>query len=405
MEREPCATKRGKAARRARSLGEGGYGGDDFSCSAVRGWGISRKVVDRDAKAGHGRSRPSRWAARALAWARGITKALAVAYPVALTAVTAALSWIGEGWWVTAAALYAPRLAFAAPWPVLLLLLFSLGLRRYLWTQLAAALILLFPLMGFVLPSPSGPGEQPPRIRLLSFNVNSGYSGHQRVVDRIFEFSPDIVVLQEAPFPEPFVELLLGRYPHVRSSTQFVIASRFPILAAAEPARLPFFGGERSARFVHYRIQTPLGNVALFNVHPISPRGVLNINSGRGALHMLRTGQFLQGDPEGDVIYNAGLRALQIQTVADLAKRAQEPVIIAGDTNLPGLSRTLRKLSDFQDGFEEASWGLGYTYPAKRRWLRLDRILASEALQFTSFSTGCEGVSDHLCVVADLQRR
>jgi endonuclease/exonuclease/phosphatase family metal-dependent hydrolase len=37
--------------------------------------------------------------------------------------------------------------------------------------------------------------------------------------------------------------------------------------------------------------------------------------------------------------------------------------------------------------------------------MRIDRILTSHDLVFTRFAVGCEGASDHLCVVADVARR
>jgi endonuclease/exonuclease/phosphatase family metal-dependent hydrolase len=82
-------------------------------------------------------------------------------------------------------------------------------------------------------------------------------------------------------------------------------------------------------------------------------------------------------------------------------------VVIGGDTNLPGLSVVLGEyLSGFRDGFSQAGWGFGYTYPTDkwRPWMRIDRILASNALRFTGFEVGQSKVSDHRCVVADLQR-
>jgi endonuclease/exonuclease/phosphatase (EEP) superfamily protein YafD len=82
-------------------------------------------------------------------------------------------------------------------------------------------------------------------------------------------------------------------------------------------------------------------------------------------------------------------------------------VVIAGDTNLPGLSHVLhRYLSRYQDGFAKAGWGFGYTFPTRPRgpWMRIDRIVASDELRFVRFRVGRSLASDHECVVADLQR-
>ena len=93
-----------------------------------------------------------------------------------------------------------------------------------------------------------------------------------------------------------------------------------------------------------------------------------------------------------------------ITCLPDAAARESLPVSIAGDTNLPGLSAVFRRtLSRYSDAFRVAGWGLGYTFPQKFPFLRLDRILTNHKLRAVSFGVGCEGASDHLCVVAEIQ--
>jgi endonuclease/exonuclease/phosphatase family metal-dependent hydrolase len=337
-------------------------------------------------------------------WLRRALALSAFAYLATLLLLWFGFYWLGESWWVTAAGLYAPRVFFAAPLPVLSLLLWVCGLRRLLWTQLASAFVLIVPLMGLVVSLPSAARAGAPSLRVLSFNVNSGYAGPQAIADAIFAQAPDVVMLQESPWAGDLADALHVRYPVVQRSTQFIIASRYPISEATDPERLPFYGRARSPRFMRYVIDTPLGKIAVYNVHPISPRGVLHIRQFRAALHQLRTGELFAGDPEADMKSNAGLRTLQIATVAGDAARERLPVLLAGDTNLPGLSAVYRKhLASYKDGFREAGFGFGYTFPWGRAFLRLDRILGSDTLRFTSFRVGCEGLSDHLCVVADIQ--
>jgi endonuclease/exonuclease/phosphatase family metal-dependent hydrolase len=89
-------------------------------------------------------------------------------------------------------------------------------------------------------------------------------------------------------------------------------------------------------------------------------------------------------------------------------QRSPYPVIIAGDTNLPGSSWALAHwFGEFQDGFDEAGSGFGYTYPlGKRRpWLRLDRVLAGPQFRFVDFGVIESKASDHLAVLAELELR
>jgi vancomycin resistance protein VanJ len=317
------------------------------------------------------------------------------------------LRWVGEDWWVTTIGLYLPQALYLAPLVPLALLLLVVGPRRMLWAVLISTLIVVFPLMGLSLPWPRTATGNAPRMRILSLNVNTGRSGPSQIVDEILTWSADVVVLQEAGFVlDPFVALLKSHYPDVRASDQFVIASRLPIRSAHEPARVPYYGRLRSPRFVHYILGGPLGPLALYNVHPISSRESLAAVRGAGLRRELASGRLFAGENRHVVETNTGLRKLQVQAFARLTTREAHPVVIAGDTNLPTSSALLsRHLSSYQDGFSEIGAGFGYTFPSERPFLRLDRVFASESLRFIDFNVGCRGVSDHLCVVADLARR
>jgi len=79
--------------------------------------------------------------------------------------------------------------------------------------------------------------------------------------------------------------------------------------------------------------------------------------------------------------------------------------VIGGDSNLSHLSPLLGdELPGFRDAFQEAGWGFGYTYPRGFRWMRIDRILVSGPLHAVRFQRGDSTASDHVCVVAELQR-
>lgn len=351
-----------------------------------------------------GNGRPARRAVTR--WLNRLLVICAYAYPALLAAVCAAFVWVGEDWWVTAALLYAPRVAFGLPLLVLVPGLLLTRRRRLLWTQLIALTLTLFPLMGLVLPWSAAQTERA-SFRLLTFNISNAPSGDQRVLSAIDTMGADLVLLQEVPgWANPIVAGLRARFPHVEASTQFVIASRFPIVESSSPGRISHSDRKRSPRFMRHLVQSPLGEIAVYNVHPISPRGALGVHSSRDLFHRLRTGKILRGDPETDMSQNATLRAQQIEAVASMASHEKHPVLIAGDTNLPGLSATLhRYLSGYRDAFRRASWGFGYTFPQRHAFLRLDRILAGPELDFSEFDIGCQGASDHFCAAARVIRR
>jgi vancomycin resistance protein VanJ len=340
-------------------------------------------------------------------WLRRGVIAAALLYPAVLLGAAAALSFVGELWWVTTVALYLPRIVLAAPLPFVVLGLLLCGHGRWLWTQGVSALALLFPLMGLVVPVPHVIDSKAPKIRVLSYNVNSGFGGGDQLAIEIDRYSPDVVFMQEAGESEHLIRPLRSRYANVEVSGQFVVATHYAIVSSTDPERLPFEGRQRSPRFLEHVMDTPLGRVRFYNVHPVSPREDFYALRGRGLKREILSGRIFSGASGPRIQANAGLRALQVQTIAEAIRRDPGPAVIAGDTNLPGLSLIFRRnLSSFKDGFLEAGSGFGYTYPKDRSpWMRIDRIMATDDLRFVRFQVGTSAASDHLCVVGDLQRR
>jgi vancomycin resistance protein VanJ len=338
-----------------------------------------------------------------------IVGTIAALYPISLLGAAGVLRYVGERWWVTGVGLYLPRLLFAAPLPIIAVALgASPPLRRLFWTQVVAFFLLVFPLMGFVLPWPHSPVREAPTMRLLSYNIDAAIGGIDNIVDEINHYSPDVVVLQElGRAGESMSAALQTLYPTVHVSGQFLLATRYPVSSTNDPDQIDYDGRLRSPRFVRQVLVTPLGEIALYDVHPLSPREIFYALRGRGLRRELLSRHFYSSASAAIYQVNNGLRTLQVQDFAGAAQRETDPVVIAGDTNLPGLSYVLhRYLSEYQDGFVKAGWGFGYTFPTNRHpWMRLDRILASEELRFVRFEVGRSVSSDHRCVIADLQRR
>jgi endonuclease/exonuclease/phosphatase (EEP) superfamily protein YafD len=337
---------------------------------------------------------------------RAAVTGLAVLYPAALAGLTAALRFVGERWWVTSVALYLPRAVFLAPLPILAIALPLLRAGRVPYIALGASLPVGLVLMGFVPPWPSRPAAVP-SLRILSFNVNAEQAGVDEVLAEIDGYAPEILLMQEVVPYDHLEDKLRARFPYVKLAGQFAIASKFPLDGFVEPQPLTYLGHPRSPRWTRQVVATPLGPIAFYNVHPISPREGFNALRGDGLRQEILSGKGFPENSNEVVQKNGGLRAAQVASFAEAAGGEAVPVVIAGDTNLPGLSPVLAHLSTYQDGFAEAGWGFGYTFPTGHRgpWMRIDRILASEPLRFVTFQVGRSHVSDHDCVVANLQRR
>jgi endonuclease/exonuclease/phosphatase family metal-dependent hydrolase len=323
---------------------------------------------------------------------RFLLVASAIAYPLAIAGVIAALAFVGEEWWATTVALYLPRVAFAAPLPFLALALLVWGPRWLLVGQAAAAALILFPLMGLELGG-AQPEARGPTLTLLSYNVDHGQVDRPEVRKEIVASGADVVLLQgtDSRIIEPLQAFFADH--ETRRVGEFFVASRFAIKDVHEP---PGLHSGNHAGFIRVTLETPLGLVDVYNVHPASPR---------------RGFEAIRGEPStgsARVEKNAAVRARQVAALAAHARAAAHPVIIAGDTNLPGLSPLLREhLGRFQDGFTEVGRGFGYTFPAHRwlPWMRIDRVLAGPELRFVRFAVGERRGSDHLCVIAELTTR
>jgi endonuclease/exonuclease/phosphatase (EEP) superfamily protein YafD len=351
--------------------------------------------------------------ARARAFVQRLAVPLALAYTVSLALAALALRFVGEAWWVTTAALYLPRIGFALPLPFVALALAlarAPSRRRRLWLLAAPVALLLFPLMGLRI----GPGlllksarAARPGLRVLSYNIQS--ADHARAVAKtVVGAHADLVLLQEWDYRElPHLGSLPGYHTHVDG--QFGVLSRFPITEVVVPPPVPLDGvGVRAAEFIRYRIETDLGPVTVFNVHPISPRDSLVKLGGPTVLAQLRHGRLGPGPDQGIAALktNALMRWRQAEAISGAARAVAGPVIIAGDTNLPSLSRIFAQtLAGYRDGFVEAGRGFGYTYPTDHPWMRIDRILASPPLAFQRFEVLPDPGSDHLAVAAELTIR
>lgn len=336
---------------------------------------------------------------------RLLTIVCAIGYPLALATIVLALRFVGERWWVTLAAMYLPRLGFALPLPVIVVFLrYVRAPLRFLALQVVSILLLLFPLMGLnpglgrLQARPSGPV-----IRLMTFNVSFGRAGVANVISQARGAGADIVLLQDASFRLQD-ELKKGFQGwQLRVDGEFIIATRFGIGNVFVPPDLVYPQGRGGAHYVHYALDTPLGSVDVFNVHPTSPRPGLEEVRGNGLRQEIMSGRLLLGKASGPVEWNAYRRRRQVAGIAERANASPHAVIIAGDTNLPGLSWILGEhLGNYRDAFSQAGAGFGFTFPSNRPWMRIDRILTNGRLRAVDFGVGAATRSDHRSVFAVL---
>ncbi len=329
---------------------------------------------------------------------RTAVRIIVIGYLVAMIAVVVGLRLIGERWWLTTVGLYLPRGHFTLLVVPLTVAVALVGPLRLLWLQ-SLSILLALVLLGFRvnLPVSATPGGL--HLRVVTCNINTGSFGMPGVLQFLRAANADVVLLQEVDSRD-YEQLRAGMPGYsIHESGQFWMASRFPIQEVEEPPRVTQMGFTRSLRFVRYLLTTPAGPIAVYNVHPISPRDGLTKAWDGGLLRLFRS------PARATVVENTKLRMTQLEALARDARRSSAWVVMAGDTNLPGLSWAFAHwLGDFRDGFAEAGNGFGYTFPAPDNpWMRIDRIVADPRLRFLKFRTLEEPISDHRAVLADLE--
>lgn len=276
--------------------------------------------------------------------------------------------------------LYAPRLPVLALTVLagVLALLMGRYARVLAPLQLLVCLVVLFPVMGFRAGRPRASALP---IRLVTYNVYYGKLDRASLVDEIAAMRADIILLQAA-----YVSMdahLKERLPErsIHEAGEFLLLTRFPIAEAEIPPRLP---DGTLAQFVRYVLETDAGPLRVFNIHPFSPRSAL----------------FDARAPDE----STRRREEQVDAVVRAARAESTPFVIAGDTNLPVLSSIARRsFRDMHDAFDDVGFGFGYTFPARRPWMRIDRALASRHVRFVDARVGGLGASDHRPLFVDFE--
>jgi endonuclease/exonuclease/phosphatase (EEP) superfamily protein YafD len=321
--------------------------------------------------------------------------------PLIPVAVVAGFRLVGETSWPVALLLYIPRLVFVAPLLLSTVAAARLRSRALLAFQVVGLAVALFALMGLRLAPLRDVKEmgytRGTVLRVVTLNSFYGRAGKDKIIPVLQAARPDVVLLQATA---PRVEALLAEaFPDMerRATVDFLVASRFPIsevreaeyLPSGEAGKAPFAG-----EFVRYTLATPLGPLDVYNVHPFSPRA--------GLFGIVKEGSSEVEEFEE----NLDKRWAQVRALATAVHASKNPVIIAGDFNLPGGSRIFEQyLGELQDGFEQVGRGFGYTFPSSPLpWMRIDRILAGPELRFLSFQVGPSGISDHRPVIAEIER-
>ena len=260
----------------------------------------------------------------------------------------------------------------------------AVPLRRWRLTTVATviAAVSLWPTLLACLPR-HPPPPAGPAVRVMAMNVKYTNGDAADMVAQVRRFNPDVLTVEE-----------FGRPP--RRALDAALTADYPFRSLKSGAgiglgiysRLPFedgppqlsFGGHR--RQIRCVLRLNDRRVALYVLHPLSPRSVARVVENR----------------------------LATADLADQLAHEPLPVILAGDFNFTAETPNAAALraAGLTDAFDLAGRGRGSTWPALPRWaarlpgVRIDHVYLSPGLTCCGYATGGFTGSDHYPVVADL---
>ncbi len=296
--------------------------------------------------------------------------------------------WYPLRWWPGDRLLPIRMVNYFMPWLLVSLIpgLLAAGLtHRYRLLALLAAPTLLIGLTYaplFLPRSPTVLAAKTP-LKVMSYNVLAWNRNIPATAAVIRQEQPDIVLLQEvAPWLAPQLQNELTNlyadekmYIVYEPTIGQVIISRYPLT--------PLKPSYTQGRVQKALVDTPAGQITVWNVHPDAPDAWSR-------------------------------QQRQISALAEAIAGVDSPLIVGGDFNTTDSSEAYRLISQYLDNAHwQAGWGFGFSFPADGRRIkglrvitpvvRIDHIFYSHHFFARSASTLPDsGGSDHRPIVAEL---
>jgi vancomycin resistance protein VanJ len=317
---------------------------------------------------------------------------VAVASYAALAALLPIVTLLTDLAWPATLVAYGPRWLTALPLvplvPMVAMAKWDRSALRLLGILALSGLVLLFGFLDFRLGLFRGSG--PRALRIMTHNLGAGHVTAE-TLDRLLRTEQvDIAALQECPF----YDLSIARFGwHFYYGGNLCVVSRFPftVLDEPDPENVWRRGGREPLRFA---IDTPVGRIQLLNVH---------FQTIRGGLQALAAGwPRLSGFESNRETARMDSRAAREKTT-----RGAEPLVVAGDFNLPSESAIYRaSWGDLDNAFSSCGRGFGHTKFTRLFGIRIDHVLTSHQWACTDARVlNSPYGGDHAPLIVDLQFR
>jgi vancomycin resistance protein VanJ len=309
----------------------------------------------------------------------------------ALAAGFILLSYADE-WWLGTVLVYGPRWPLVAP-AIVLVPLLALA-RRPVAAALTAlvGMFVAWPVMGWV-PPLGGDGSDADHalgVRIVTFNAQGAELSDPRIVRLIEDHEPDVVVFQECGTRDDAAPVPSGY--QLRAVQPLCFLSKFPFVRVDARDQSDVYARYGSGEIVLAELETPAGPIFVQNVH---------LETVREGLEAILHDRFA-GIPEMDK--NIEQRRWESELAREWTRRANGPLVVAGDFNLPVESAIYdRYWADLSNAFSECGSGYGNTKETRLYGVRIDHVLFDERWACKSAQVGPRIGSDHRPIVVDLE--
>lgn len=292
-------------------------------------------------------------------------------------------------WWSGDQIFWVRLISYAMPWLLVGLVpglvAAWLAHRKWLWLALAApTLFISLTYAPLFLPRTDQARADGASFKVMSYNVLRDNKNMKAVARVIRQEQPDILLLQElrSEQVQALTDRLASLYPEAKLHIAYepeilqAVISRYPLT--------PMGAIPDKGRAQKVLVNTPHGQITVWNVHPRSKAGWLR----------------------------------RYQQLADLVAEdivpASGPLIMGGDFNTTDQNQAYRLINQYlHNAHWEAGWGFGFTFPSYTIYgdrvsltpplVRIDHIFYNDYFFAAKAGTLAQaGGSDHLSVFAEL---
>ena len=253
-------------------------------------------------------------------------------------------------------------------------------------------------------------------VTLVTYNLFGGNglfgSGEEQMAANLAAFGTcvldgvDIVAFDETPSYQPVRDGIEAALDARGITHHYAPDARIPNLHS----RYPLINREVLANYNHI-------NSVLRADAVLGDGDTLRVFAAHLQSNSVRLGDFVREVQAGDrraywelrgvaanYRFAARRRAEQVAELIAAVEASPHPVVVLGDLNDPPLSYAIGELrrAGLGDSFRESGTGLGISYPGTIPGLRIDYVMASEALRFRRSEVLDCDFSDHKPVRAEL---